>query len=240
MACVKRAFDLTKREFGTILLVGVVYFAVFMALSMVIGIVTALIQAALFGISSNRMDTASAAGAASAMMAISLITQLIIQVFSLYIGLGLTRIGLNLVAGKPVSVGLLFSQGDKLLRAIGATFLFMVMAGVGFLLLIVPGIYITLRYGQYMVAIVDRNLGVIDSLAYSSSITTQNRWNVLLLGLLATAICFAGMLACGIGLIFAAPVAWLSYLVAYRWMQYGHRVTLDHPGTTTPLLSGLP
>jgi uncharacterized membrane protein len=186
------------------------------------------------------MDTASAAGAASAMMAISLMTQLIIQVFSLYIGLGLTRIGLNLVSGKPVSVGLVVSQGDKLLRAIGATFLFMIMVCVGFLLLIVPGIYITLRYGQYMVGIVDRNLGVIDSLAYSSSLTTNNRWNVLLLGLLASIICFAGMLACGIGLIFAAPVAWLSYLVAYRWMQYGSRVTMDQPGTTTPLLSGMP
>jgi hypothetical protein len=79
IACVKRAFDLTKREFGTILLVGVVYFAVFMGISMVIGIITALIQTAMFGVSSNRMDTTSAAGMSSVMMTISLITQLIIQ-----------------------------------------------------------------------------------------------------------------------------------------------------------------
>jgi hypothetical protein len=25
-------------------------------------------------------------------------------------------------------------------------------------------------------------------------------------------------------------------LAAYRWMQYGHRALMDHPGTTRPLL----
>ena len=58
------------------------------------------------------------------------------------------------------------------------------------------------------------------------------------LALLAIAICFAGLLACGVGLIFATPVAYLSSVVAYRWLQYGHRAALDHPGTTTPMLTG--
>jgi uncharacterized membrane protein len=90
-----------------------------------------------------------------------------------------------------------------------------------------------------MVAIVDRDMGVMESLSYSSSITTNNRLNLFLLYLLAMAIVIAGMLACGVGLIFAGPVVWLSYMVAYRWMQYGSRAALDHPGTTTPLLAGV-
>jgi hypothetical protein len=51
-------------------------------------------------------------------------------------------------------------------------------------------------------------------------------------------IIFAGMLACGVGLIFAGPVVWLTYMVAYRWMQYGRCATMDQPGTSTPLLAG--
>jgi uncharacterized membrane protein len=113
------------------------------------------------------------------------------------------------------------------------------MIFIGFLLFIVPGVYLLLRYGQFMSAMVDRNLGVMDSLTYSSSITTNNRLNLFLLGLLAIAIIIAGVLALLVGLIFAYPVVWLSWMVAYRWMQYGHRAAQDHPGTTTPLLSGV-
>jgi uncharacterized membrane protein len=112
------------------------------------------------------------------------------------------------------------------------------MVMVGVLLLVVPGIYLALRYGQFMNAIVDRDLGVMDSFAYSSSITTNNKLQLFLLALLCFVVVLAGLIACGVGLIFAGPVAWLSWLAAYRWMQYGRRAFEDQPGTTTPLLAG--
>ena len=63
--------------------------------------------------------------------------------------------------------------------------------------------------------------------------------NLFLLVLLAVVIMFAGCLALVVGMIFAFPVVWLSWIVAYRWMQYGHRAALDHHGTKTPMLTGL-
>jgi uncharacterized membrane protein len=113
------------------------------------------------------------------------------------------------------------------------------MVVVGLVLFIVPGIYIMLRYGQYMTAIVDRNMGVMESLSYSSSITENNRMNLFVLILMTIAIAIAGCLALVVGLIFAYPVIWLSWAVAYRWMQYGHRAAMDHPGTQTPMLTGV-
>ncbi|MCX6867921.1 MAG: DUF4339 domain-containing protein [Verrucomicrobia bacterium] len=254
-ACVTRGFELTKRQFGTILLVGVVYFAVFFALAIVLGIIQGLVTAG-----SHRNMESIPSGIPS--LESWVVSQVITLVFSMFIGLGITRIGLNLVSGKEVSVGMLFGEGGKLLRALGATILFGLMVCVGPLLLIVPGnyialwtgyhlnpsitmllivpgIYVALRYGQYMIAIVDRDMGIMESLSYSSSITTNNRLKLFLLYLLSMAIVIAGMLACFVGLIFAGPVVWLMYLVAYRWMQYGSRATLDHPGTTTPLLAGV-
>ena len=230
-ACVKRGFELTKRQFGTILLVGVVYFAVFIGLSMVLGLIQGLF--ALGGSGSSGGQPPSGMG-----LALVVVSQGISQVFSLFIGLGLTRIGLNLVSGKAVSVGMLFGEGGKLLRVMGATILFGLIVCVGFLLLIIPGIYLALRYGQYMVAIVDKDLGIMDAFSYCSSLTTNNRWKIFVLGLLGMVIVLAGMMACGVGLIFAGPVVWLSYMVAYRWMQYGARAVMDHPGTTTPVISG--
>lgn len=231
MACVKRGFDLTKRQFGNILLVGVVYFAMVFGLSLVVG----MIQGVLGVASSHGGEGLGQPGRGA--LVISALSQIVSQVFSMFIGLGLTRVALNFVSGKEVAVGQLFGEGHKLLRAIGASILFFLMVFIGLLLLVVPGIYLALRYGQYMVAIVDRDLGVMDSLSYSSSITTNNRMNLFVLGLLSILIVVAGMLACGVGMIFAGPVAWLSAIVAYRWMQYGHAAVLDQPGTTTPLLA---
>jgi uncharacterized membrane protein len=134
---------------------------------------------------------------------------------------------LNLISGKEVKVGQLFGEGRKLLRALGAQILLTLMISLGCLLLIVPGIYLALRFGFCVTAIVDRDLGVIDSFKYSSSITANNRMPLLGLLLLCGLIGVAGLMACGVGLIFAAPMAWLSYLVAYRWLQYGRRAVLD-------------
>lgn len=223
-ACVKRGFELTKRNFGTILLVGLTYFVVTIVASMIMGMIA---------------GTGASGSSQDAHAAIAIVTQILLQVLSIYLSLGLVRIGLNLVSGKQVSVAQLFGEGRKLLPAIGASILFGIMIFVGFLLLIVPGVYLMLRYGQFMNAMVDRDLGVMDSLTYSSSITTNNRLNLFLLALLSIAIVIAGFLALLVGLIFAYPVVWMSWMVAYRWMQYGNRAAEDHPGTTTPLLSGV-
>ena len=51
-----------------------------------------------------------------------------------------------------------------------------------------------MRFGQYLIAIVDRDLGIMDSFNYSSSLTTNNRMNLFLLALLAVVIVLAGAL----------------------------------------------
>lgn len=235
--CVKRGFDLTIRHFGIILLVGLTYFGI----SMAAGLLLAGLDAALgIGQATHSQWQPSGGGNAynfSYTQNGSPLNMILSQVLSTFLSLGAARIGLNLVSGKPVAVAMLFGEGGKLLRAFGATILFGLLFFAGLLLLIVPGIYIALRYGQFLMAIVDRDLGIMDALSYSSTITTNNRGNIFLLALLAIAIALAGMLACGIGLIFAMPVVWLTSVVAYRWMQFGHRAALDHPGTTTPMLS---
>jgi uncharacterized membrane protein len=235
-ACVKRGFELTKRNFGTILLVGITYVVV----SIVAGIIFGLIDTALgFGTTQSQWQTSDASAVGTFQQTGGPFAAIFGNALSILLSLGLVRVGLNLVSGKQVSVGQLFGEGRKLLPAIGASIIFGLAMVIGFVLLIVPGIYIALRYGQFMNAMVDRNLGVMDSLKYSSSITTNNRLNLFLLILLSIAIGIAGLLALVVGLIFAYPVIWLSWIVAFRWMQYGRRAVEDHPGTTTPLISGV-
>jgi hypothetical protein len=236
MGCVRRGVQLTSRYFGRIFLVGLTYFAITFAVGFVLG----LIDSALgWGGSSERGWSFD--GANSTFVRFhesgSPFNVIVTNVVSIYLSLGVARIGLNLVSGKEFSVAMMFGEGRKLLRAIGASILYGAMVVVGLVLLIVPGIYLALRYGQFLNAIVDRDMGVLESLKYSSSITTNNRMNLFLLALLSIAIFIAGVLALVVGLIFAYPVIWLSWIVAYRWMQYGSRAAMDHPGTQMPMLA---
>lgn len=234
IACVKRGFDLTVRNFGMILLVGIVYIAVTIGVGAILGVIDSLTG---WGATTQRVYEGDNGIWASYSEAGSPMSILANQVLGIFLSLGFTRITLNLVSGREFSIGMLFGGGKKLLPAIGATILYSLMVGIGFLLLIVPGVYLALRFGFYRTAMVDRDLGVFDSFRYSSSITTGNRLNMFILALLTFLIMLAGLVALCVGLIFAIPVASLAWTVAYRWLQYGHRAAEDHPGTQTPMLS---
>lgn len=234
--CVKRGFDLTCRNFGMILLVMIVYIAVTFAVSTLLGLIDIAMG---WGQRTTTFSDGAGAAAWSYSQTGSPLNMILSQVLSIFLSLGATRIGLNLVSGREFNIGMLFEGGKKLLPALGATILYTLMVAVGLVLLIVPGIYLAMRYGLYLTAMVDRNLGVMDSFNYSSSITTNNRLNLFLLSLLGILVALAGCLALCVGLLFALPVIWLSWAVAYRWLQYGHRAALDHPGTATPMLTGL-
>ena len=235
-ACVRRGFELTKRNFGTIILAGLA----FLGVVIVAAIILDRIDSALgLEVKEVPMDLGNGQIINVPIEGPSLLNNIVSNVLSIFLSLGLCRFGLNLVSGKPAAVGQLFGEGNKLLRAIGASILFGITVAVGLVLLVIPGIYVMLRYGQFMYAIVDRNLGVMESFHYSSSITKNNRGKIFILGLAAIGICIAGALALLVGLIFAIPMTYMSWVVAYRWMQYGKAASMDEPGTTTPLLSAV-
>lgn len=222
--CITRGFELTKKHFSELLLVGLAYFGILMGL----GIITSFIEegAKLLFVNDGRavVNEGDFAALAAPVIGIMIITNVIYQVASIYLNLGLTRYALNLVSGRAVEVGQLFGEGDKLLRALGASILFFLAVLLGCVFLIVPGIYLALRFGQYLTAIVDRDMGVFEAFAYSSQITQNNLWQLLGLGILCSLIAMAGMLLCCVGMIFTGPVAWLAWVVGYRWLQSGRAV----------------
>lgn len=222
--CITRGFELTKKHFSDLLLVGLAYFGILLGL----GFITSFIEegAELFFVNDGNhvVNEGDFQALTAPVITIMIITNLIYQVASIYLNLGLTRYALNLVSGRAVEVGQLFGEGGKLLRALGASVMFFLMVLLGTLLLIVPGIYLALRYGQFLTAIVDRDMGVLEAFAYSSQITQNNLWQLLGLGILCSLIAMAGMLLCCVGMIFTGPVAWLAWVVGYRWLQSGRAV----------------
>ena len=206
-ACVRRAFELTKQNFGKLFLALIVVLAVLFGVVMVLEMIDhAMGWGPPAGVDRNQG---------------SVFNQLAMQVVSIFISLGVTRFGLNLVSGRPASVSQIFGEGDKLLRGIGVSILLGLMIILGLIFLIVPGIWLGLKYGQAMTALVDRNCGVFEAFRYSGKITDGHKSRLMLLGFAAIVIMLAGLLALVVGLVFAYPMALLAWVLGYRWMQGG-------------------
>jgi hypothetical protein len=221
---VGRSWTLTLRHFGFIFLAFLVYFVSIFAVSFLLSFV----EIKLGLVSQEPAEPGDGLSGAPTGGPLSAFGS---QLFSTWLMLGLTRIGLNIVSGEPVSVGQLFGEGGKIFKGLVASLLFGIMIILGLCLLVVPGIYLALRYGQFLPAIVDRNMGILEAFRYSAALTTNNKWNLVVMAFAMFGVILAGSLALGVGLFVAVPMTWLMQLIAYRWMQKGERAVLDSPGS---------
>jgi hypothetical protein len=256
-ACISRGFQLTKRNFLVLFLALLCYVGISIAITVPFSIAEAASN--FNGVQANPLPPGAAGDPWSAMQygfrtqftPVHLLEQAVSIVVSAFLAAGFYRIGLNLVSGAPASVGQLFSQGGKLIRIALGSVLFAVPMWIGMTTLafggmtagaIVSGVatilyvVIWMRLGFYGMAIVDRDLSLVESLKYSASITRNNQWNILGLVVLAGLLLMLGAVACMIGMIFTGPLAMLAIITAYRWMQYGRRSVMDHPGTDVPMI----
>ena len=259
-SCIERAFKLTVRHIGQLLLIILILVAISITAS---SIMTALDKAlglpGAFSFAQTELLSHMPPGATISVQQnqASILNLIITNLISTFLGLGIIRIGLNIVDSKAFTIAQLFGGGPYLLRAILAAllwtavlacavgivvapafFLSSVMSHAPFIatcivagiVLFVGLIYLSLRFGFYSVAIVDRNASVIEAFQYSSRITTHNRLLLFLLMLLGILIVLAGLIAFCVGVLFAYPLVCIAWVVAYRWMQYGAQVVQEPMG----------
>lgn len=127
---------------------------------------------------------------------------------------------LDIADGQQVSIGSFFRPrniGSVILAALVVSF----AASVGLVLCILPGLIVLVLAWFTTVAIVDRNLSPIDGIKASIDIVKRNFGQVLLVWLLSTLITVVGVLLCGVGLLVAAPVAYLMQVYTYRKLGGG-------------------
>jgi hypothetical protein len=229
-ACIKRGWDLMLRNAGIVALAMLVSLGCTWAASILIEAITVPLSMATTPENVSTYDEyALQEDPSYLLLGVTIGLGIINQIFTMYINLGMLRVWLNLASGKAASVGMIFGEGRKLFVAIVASIIYGLAVSLGLILLIVPGIYIALRYGHYMNAIVDKNLGIMESLHYSSNLTTGNRMPLFVLAILCILVMLAGFLAFCVGIFVAIPIVSLAAAVSYRWMQYGHRVVIDQP-----------
>jgi len=104
-------------------------------------------------------------------------------------------------------------------KFLGASILVGLAIGIGFVLLIIPGIIATIFFMFTTLIVIDKELGPIEAMKESMRIGRGYRWPLLGLIALLALIALAGVIALFVGLLVAMPVVTLAFVHAYRTLS---------------------
>ena len=128
---------------------------------------------------------------------------------------GITIMGIRHSQDKSVSAGSIFNYFHRAPAVILWYFLMTLMIMLGFLLLILPGIYLSCAYMFSLPLIVEKDMGAWRALEVSRKAVTRiwfRAWGFLLLIML---LIILGMVPFGIPLIWIVPWVTLAYAMLY-------------------------
>ncbi len=197
-----RTWEIFKVHWGMCLVVLVIVFLINMAFNVTVSV------------GMNLM--AMAGGDPFLALAFSLVGNVCTTLFGIWLSIGQTIYFLKICRGQQAEIGEIFRGGPYFLPVLGASILVGLIVILGFALLIVPGVIFSLMFAQYYYLIIDRKVGVMESLDVSRQLMVGNKLTLFAINLVATLL---GMLVilctCGLGALAVVPFLALLYAVVY-------------------------
>lgn len=132
---------------------------------------------------------------------------------------GLNLIFLKCLRGEPVDIGVVFAgfNGSLFLPLLLAGVVASALSAVGLMLCVVPGVYLIVAWALFApLLIIDKRLDFWQGLECSRRVVTRMWWPCFGLFVLSLLVVTAGLLACGVGVFFALPLALAAQVVAYE------------------------
>ena len=130
--------------------------------------------------------------------------------------IGLVMMGVRRAAGLPVSAATAFSCFDQALTVLLASLISTLFIYIGFVLILIPGMYLAVAYCMTMPLIADRRLTPWQAIETSRKAVTKRWFSFFGLFLVVGLVIFGSALTLGIGLIWTAPWSINVIGVAYR------------------------
>ncbi|PWW82696.1 MULTISPECIES: hypothetical protein [Prosthecochloris] len=121
-----------------------------------------------------------------------------------------------LFKGREVQFGDFFKGFNYFLPLVLAGIVSGILVGIGFALLLLPGIYLAVSYMFVSMLIVDYRMEFWQAMETSRQIVTKNWFSLFVFFLLLFVVNLLGVLALGIGLLVTIPLSICSVCVAYR------------------------
>lgn len=145
-----------------------------------------------------------------------IIFAILFAALNIFIAIGIIQIFLKISRGGEAKVLELIGDYKYFWKFLGATLLYVLIVLVGYLLLIIPGIIWQYKYSYYAYLIVDKEMGIVDSLKESGKITYGYKWKLFQMQLLMIPIFLLGILCLGVGIFVSIIVATFMTTYFYR------------------------
>lgn len=137
-----------------------------------------------------------------------------------FLQLGSIRLFLHLVrTGEELPIEELFSEKAIFGVAFLGAILYYLLAAVGFIFLIIPGVYVLIRFFFLSYVFVDQKLKLKEAFAETSRLTAGHRWQLVGFVLVLVLLNVLGALALIIGLVVTVPVTTLATVYAYESLR---------------------
>ncbi len=136
---------------------------------------------------------------------------------------------LKAAKGERLEIKDMFEAFQNYWNAVLASLLTGVIVGIGFLLLIVPGIIFACKLAFVPLLVVEWKMDAIAAVKESWRMTDGHALEVFAIGLLAIPIFIAGFICFGVGVIIS--IMWVSLAIAslYHAVSLQHRISLQRP-----------
>lgn len=156
---------------------------------------------------------------------IMLVMMIIQQIVSCLLTLGGMNMCLKVARGQPAEVGDLFAIGSFAVPGLVTYVAVGFLCLIGFILLIIPGIIISLGTGLSLWFVIDKQLDPVTAIKASWTATTGSKGQIFLFGIVAFLLLIVGMIPCGLGLLVVYPTVGIA--MAHIYIQLSGYAKLE-------------
>ncbi|MBN2615719.1 MAG: hypothetical protein JXR71_08505 [Bacteroidales bacterium] len=117
--------------------------------------------------------------------------------------------------------------GPNYWNVLVANLLVTVVVGLGFVLLIVPGIYLACKLAFVPFLITDKGMKFSDAFSASWDLTKGHGWTIFLMGLLAIPIVIGGLILLGVGILVAMIWIHAAFAALYYTVDSNRPKTIE-------------
>ncbi|MGD8427471.1 MAG: hypothetical protein PVH63_07555 [Balneolaceae bacterium] len=144
------------------------------------------------------------------------ILSFILMFVQLFLSLGFTKVMLLLVQDAYVEVADMFNNFRSFLSFFVASLLYNISVVIGLFLLVVPGIFIAIRFQFYPYFIIEQGDSSFEALRKSYFLSQDLTLELLLFGIAVVILNAVGVLLMGIGVILTYPLTTMATAVVYK------------------------
>ncbi len=137
-------------------------------------------------------------------------------VINIVLAIGLIKIALSFCDEWKPGIGTLFDVRGCFWRYAATGILYGLIILAGFLLLIIPGIIWSVKFGLCFYFVVDKGLGPINALKASSRTTMGVKWQLFGFGILCALINLLGAICLLVGIFATYPTVMIAKALVYR------------------------